>query len=230
MKEGKVSEVRAGSLEQIAKHFIDDSSKTITLHLYHKIVTLYLNRKIVVDKDLATMEGKRNEDEKEFTFSQKDGMVGLSEEDEPVTYLRISQNKSSTACCLFPVTRKRTHGPFASNIISFPSTGDMSNIVFQLTTTTHPELFQNFEIPLKFENVTSHTQNVIFHIEPGQYSDCIIPTEVEELWGPMPLKRLPDGVDNTCLAVTHRIKKNSAMEKTLKRKPLRRKCNLSKYF
>lgn len=42
-----------------------------------------------------------------------------------------------------------------------------------------------------------------FHIQPGSFYDCIIPEDVESLWGPIPLQRLPRGVSNKCRAVTH---------------------------
>ena len=43
-----------------------------------------------------------------------------------------------------------------------------------------------------------------FDIEAGTYYDCIMPENIESMWGPVPLKKLPDGVDNECKAVTHR--------------------------
>ena len=43
-----------------------------------------------------------------------------------------------------------------------------------------------------------------FTIEAGTYYDCIMPENIESMWGPVPLKKLPDGVDNECKAVTHR--------------------------
>ncbi len=42
-----------------------------------------------------------------------------------------------------------------------------------------------------------------FRIQPGSFYDCIIPEDVETLWGPIPLQRLPRGVSNKCRAVTH---------------------------
>ena len=70
---------------------------------------------------------------------------------------------------------------------------------------------------------------VTFHIQEGSFYNCIMPgvsnwsvhwkdlyslfsklpnesftsENVESLWGPIPLPRLPPGVDNTCRAVTH---------------------------
>lgn len=41
-------------------------------------------------------------------------------------------------------------------------------------------------------------------IDPGTFYDCVIPEHIEALWGPVPLSRLPPGVDNVCKAVTHK--------------------------
>ena len=45
--------------------------------------------------------------------------------------------------------------------------------------------------------------SVGFSIMVGAFYDCIIPEDVESLWGPIPLQKLPPGVDNSCRAVTH---------------------------
>ena len=41
-------------------------------------------------------------------------------------------------------------------------------------------------------------------IDPGTFYDCIMPEQIEALWGPVPLGKLPPGIDNECKAVTHR--------------------------
>ncbi|XP_059096680.1 uncharacterized protein LOC131891171 [Tigriopus californicus] len=43
------------------------------------------------------------------------------------------------------------------------------------------------------------------YIAEGSYYDCVIPENIENMWGPIPLERLPEGVDNHCKAVTHGI-------------------------
>ncbi len=44
-----------------------------------------------------------------------------------------------------------------------------------------------------------------YSIEAGAFYDSVIPEQIESLWGPIPLERLPPGVDNNCKAVTHKI-------------------------
>ena len=51
--------------------------------------------------------------------------------------------------------------------------------------------------------VGTAANDVKFSVAAGAFYDCIIPEQVESLWGPIPLQRLPAGVDNKCRAVTH---------------------------
>ena len=47
--------------------------------------------------------------------------------------------------------------------------------------------------------------NKQFSIRPGAFYDCVVPQEVEAMWGPVPVQSLPQGVqDNNCKAVTHK--------------------------
>ena len=49
--------------------------------------------------------------------------------------------------------------------------------------------------------------NIIFSTKLSETGDddeyFLVAENVESLWGPIPLARLPPGVDNTCRAVTH---------------------------
>ena len=53
------------------------------------------------------------------------------------------------------------------------------------------------------------SEDVKFSVAAGAFYDCIIPEQVESLWGPIPLQHLPPGVDNKCRAVTHGYVYNS---------------------
>lgn len=39
---------------------------------------------------------------------------------------------------------------------------------------------------------------------PGTYEECVMPEQIEQLWGPVPLPRLPPGVTNNCSVASHR--------------------------
>lgn len=39
---------------------------------------------------------------------------------------------------------------------------------------------------------------------PGTYEECVMPEQIAQLWGPVPLPRLPPGVSNTCSVASHR--------------------------
>ena len=44
---------------------------------------------------------------------------------------------------------------------------------------------------------------IIFSTAMSETGYFLLSENVESLWGPIPLTRLPPGVDNTCRAVTH---------------------------
>ena len=48
------------------------------------------------------------------------------------------------------------------------------------------------------------TGGCILALKSGDYQDCIMPEMVESMWGPVPLPRLPPGVDNKCSVASHR--------------------------
>ena len=57
-----------------------------------------------------------------------------------------------------------------------------------------------FTLAKEMTRVTKH-----FSIRPGAFYDCVVPQEVESMWGPVPVQTLPQGVeDNNCKAVTHK--------------------------
>ena len=58
---------------------------------------------------------------------------------------------------------------------------------------------------LELDNISCMATDTVFGIKPGTFYDSIIPETVQSLWGPIPLEKLPDGVDNSCRAVTHDI-------------------------
>lgn len=39
----------------------------------------------------------------------------------------------------------------------------------------------------------------------GQFGPCMMPEHIQQLWGPVPLPKLPAGTDNECIAATHRF-------------------------
>jgi hypothetical protein len=48
------------------------------------------------------------------------------------------------------------------------------------------------------------TRDTTLGILPGTFYDAVMPETVESMWGPVPMKRLPEGDENKCKAVVHR--------------------------
>ena len=66
-----------------------------------------------------------------------------------------------------------------------------------------PEAVILINLELSNERFGKPKLDTSFKIMVGSFYDCIIPEDIEPLWGPIPLQKLPRGVDNKCRAVTH---------------------------
>jgi len=45
----------------------------------------------------------------------------------------------------------------------------------------------------------------VLQLVAGSFDPCTMPEHIEQLWGPVPLPKLPAGVDNSCIAASHRF-------------------------
>ncbi|XP_061188769.1 uncharacterized protein LOC133196936 [Saccostrea echinata] len=52
----------------------------------------------------------------------------------------------------------------------------------------------------------TESRDCVLKVEAGNFEMTLIPEHNEVLWGPMPLPRLPEGVDNSCSVANHRIR------------------------
>ena len=62
-------------------------------------------------------------------------------------------------------------------------------------------------IRLKGRFDTPTAGSAVFQLEPGIYETAIIPENIQDLWGPIALERLPRGKDNQCKVASHRLTK-----------------------
>ena len=46
--------------------------------------------------------------------------------------------------------------------------------------------------------------NAVLQLKRGAYETVVIPENIQTLWGPIALERLPRGKDNTCKVASHR--------------------------
>jgi len=52
----------------------------------------------------------------------------------------------------------------------------------------------------------------VLALQAGQFETCTMPENVDQLWGPIALPSLPDGVPNTCIVASHRCARCIAVE------------------
>ena len=171
MKIVNVATVHVGDFKElIEKNYIDEQTKklTVTIGIKDFLTFSYLTQ----------IDGSR--DGTNFSLNQKDTPTEIQENDETVLTLSVKEDRYSTLCCIFPTTKCGRPGIYQTNVISFPTTRDVWKLNFRFL---HGEynLQRNVEIPLKFENIHTKIGDASFKIEPGKFSDCIIPSEIEEL-------------------------------------------------
>ena len=119
----------------------------------------------------------------------------LTECNLPKLGLELSSWSPGSLCFCIPVTRKRYHrAPPLTPLYPFPSDGGPQTL-----------RLGPLSLELEWGPAWSEAWDTVFSIRPGVFYDCVIPETVGSLWGPVPLERLPTGVDNTCRAVTHDI-------------------------
>jgi len=47
-------------------------------------------------------------------------------------------------------------------------------------------------------------KKTVLRLATDAFQSCVMPEDVEQLWGPVPLPKLPEGTDNKCFAASHR--------------------------
>jgi hypothetical protein len=118
----------------------------------------------------------------------------------------IVQHGKATFCFCGEYEKTRVAGKWESNI-----TNDQCNRKYFIDSNTSSMELEttdllgsgNLVVPVTIDKLSNQPVWKKLSIKPGTFYDCVIPEHVESLWGPVPLNRLPENVDNQCKAVTH---------------------------
>ena len=114
----------------------------------------------------------------------------------PKLSFQLNSWKKTNVCFCIPTTRRKSHAsPPDVPLFPFPPGPEQRPCKWP----------SGLRAELDFSEISSAAVDMVFGIRPGTFHDCIIPETVQSLWGPVPLERLPPGVDNSCRAVTHDI-------------------------
>ena len=123
--------------------------------------------------------------------------ITLYESTLPKLGFQLNSWKKTHTCLCISYNRRRSHAsPSELPLYPFPATPEKQSFKWQA---------ECLQANLDFTDISSESIDMVFGIKPGTFHDAIIPETVQSLWGPVPLERLPEGVDNTCRAVTHDI-------------------------
>ena len=123
--------------------------------------------------------------------------ITLYESTLPKLGFQLNSWKKTHTCLCIPYNRRRTYAsPSELPLFPFPAKPEKQSFKWQA---------ECLQANLDYTDISSEPIDMVFGIKPGTFHDAIIPETVQSLWGPVPLERLPEGVDNICRAVTHDI-------------------------
>ena len=203
-----------------AKDFTDPENGEICLNMKLKRVTKDVDWDLVSEQvntfsltDIVRSSKKPNdaENKNKVQFKMPVSMDGFKNIvfDENICVsieFNIVQHGKATSCFCWEYDKTRIAGEWKSylgkepiNPIYFKDSSTMSikSTISGLTKSG------SLVVPVTIEKSSHQPIWKKLSIKPGSFYDCVIPENVESLWGPVPLKRLPDNVDNKCRAVTH---------------------------
>ena len=149
-----------------------------------------------------TNDKDKNEDP-EFSFEKSS---------ELSIHFEIEHQKEATDCFCFNYTKIRTVAESCNNIQmdkklfddDEKSTNQNETKSFDYNHKLSGKYKTNLRIKGSVTKIPNQTVWKKLTIDPGTFYDCIMPEQIEALWGPVPLGKLPPGIDNECKAVTHR--------------------------
>ena len=147
----------------------------------------------------------------------EDPEFSFEESSELSIHFEIEHQKEATDCFCFNYTKIRTVAESCNNIQmdkklfddDEKSTNQNETKSFDYNHKLSGKYKTNLRIKGSVTKIPNQTVWKKLTIDPGTFYDCIMPEQIEALWGPVPLGKLPPGIDNECKAVTHRYTKFS---------------------
>ena len=152
--------------------------------------------------DLPMKLGSQNpRTEEEWTFADSEP-VQLNECNLPSLTIRQISNRMVPCCFCLTDTKKEYNSMKPVDLFPFPEKEETK--VFESDSRIRVDIFGNetshggMQVSVEYSKLTVEPKDMVFSIMPGTFYDCVIPETVSSLWGPIPLERLPEGVDNSC--------------------------------
>ena len=118
----------------------------------------------------------------------------------PQLGFKIDSWKETTYClCIIPTSRRiKDASTSMLPLYPFPDTPGRKPFKWR----SAPDCIQ---ANVEYTDISKEPIDMLFEIEFGTFYDVITPETVKDLWGPVPLERMPEGLDSTCIAATHYI-------------------------
>ena len=89
-------------------------------------------------------------------------------------------------------------------ITSTPAQGQTINKSFMLVENAETDQETPHSVDMTATVSAPRQGPCYLYLQRGSFTQCTMPENIEQLWGPVPLARLPPGQDNVCMAASHR--------------------------
>ena len=217
-----LNSVKMSSTNNVNGHQPEDSDNgsglpaTAILTVQLETDTTGLSKKKCIDlySSECSLQGDADSSD-EFKIENPEGLVqfAVTHKNCPKLNLKLATKKSSKRSAIsnwFGNGRRASIASSEKPIDLFAlskANSDETLVPHRLAVTSSKAQCQNYiltELKLNLSNERlGPAAESKFRIQPGAFYETIIPEDIEKLWGPIPLQKLPSGVSNKCRAVTH---------------------------
>ncbi|XP_067930110.1 uncharacterized protein [Watersipora subatra] len=129
-----------------------------------------------------------------FTFGQYQSKISLF--DDYGKTLTLSFTQKEEGCCMSSDDIGHISIDFKDYLVRNRST--KQNILIS-------KALRDSSITVKGEVSEARNGSIRLTLKAGAFSNVVMPETVEEMWGPVPLRRLPPGVVNHCTVANHAL-------------------------
>ena len=119
--------------------------------------------------------------------------------------LQFNLNKSNGFLCLkMSQVMGQANLPLKLLLNDVPPDGKsiQKNLMLEGENPDSAEGSASLDLHMSIDKVTKG--NCVLKLQPGSFESAVMPEDVDALWGPIPLRRLPDDVTNVCSVASHR--------------------------
>ncbi|XP_050413585.1 uncharacterized protein LOC126828047 [Patella vulgata] len=180
-------------LESVEMSGLPYDTKNYKLKIWYKTGYQNFNKSLYVSDVIARMKGSYDKLESEQRL-----MKNFSFDTKYNNHIHFELSRQEGMFC-FSAHEPCEEGRWSLlKVIQAAERGPISNA-------SEVSLGTEISAKVKVSLTTPDPGPCTLRLDCGRYQNCIMPENIEQLWGPIPLRRLPPGMDNNCSVASHRL-------------------------